>query len=140
MQVYKVLAGIGAIVLALSVLMPARMGSVVGQVAYIAAQPVNGFLLIAVAVMAVLLIYSNRSNYMFVLAMAALVTVAAIYLRRGENLVALPNDISRLTAQVAALPLVRTSTGAVNYVGGWWMMALGALLMMAASLIVPKRR
>ena len=139
MQEYKILAWIGAIVLALSVFMPARLGSVAGQVAYITAQPINGLLLVAVAVTAVLVIYANKSGYMFLAAATALAIVIGIYLRNGVGLNVVSNGLDNFSTQIASLPLVRNGTAAVNFVGGWWMMAAGAVLLVAAALIAPKK-
>lgn len=137
---YKIIGGIGAIILAASVLMPSRLAGAAGYIAYVAVQPTNALLLLAVAVMAVLLIYANRGGQLFVLAMAAMCVVVWALLRNGTGLVSAGNGLSAFTMQLTSIPLVRTVSNAVNFVGVWWVMLAGAALLVAAALMAPRQQ
>jgi len=137
---YKIVGGIGAIILAASVLMPSRIAGVTSYIAYVTAQPTNALLVLAIAVMAVLLIYANRGGQLFLLAMAAMCVVVWAFLRNKTGLGGVEDGLSAFTMQLTSTPLMRTVSSAVDFVGVWWVMFAGAALLVAAALMAPRQQ
>lgn len=139
MESYKIVGALGAFILAAGVFMPSRFLKMVGYASYFTDDQTNGLILIALAVIALLLIYRGSATKLYLFGMLTLSTVAWAYTRHNVGMQSVEASVGKLAAQAVALPIMQHATFPASNNTPWWIMLCGSALLVIAGLMQARR-
>lgn len=139
MQFYKLLGWAGAVIIAVGIFMPARLAGVARYISLFTAQRESALLLLALVAVAVLLIRVENFSRLLPFAVIVLLAVGWAYQQRSYSLRAMERSLLSLTSAAADLPGVRNLSDSLSASSIWWVMIVGAMLLLFASMLAPRR-
>jgi hypothetical protein len=139
MEPYKIVGTLGAFILAIGVFVPARFIKMVGYISYYTDHQTNGLILAALAVLALFLVFRGSPANLLTFGVLMLAAVAWVYLRHNPSLLAVEESVGQLTAQAAALPILRQTSASITANTPWWIMLSGSALLVVAGLMHTRR-
>jgi hypothetical protein len=139
MEPYKIVGLVGAFILAIGVFIPTRVTKMMGYISYYTDHQTSGLILVALAILALFLVFRGSATHLLTFGLLMLTAVAWTYLRRNPGLQAVEDSVSQFTAQAAALPLLRQTSTSITANTPWWIMLGGSALLVVAGLMNPRR-
>ncbi len=139
MEGYKIVATLGACILAAGVFVPARLTRMAGYISYFSDQQTNGLILIALALMAILLVFIGSPAKLFTFGLLTLTVVAWAYLRRNTDLQTVEYSVNELASQAASMPMLHQVADSITTNTPWWVMLGGSALLVVAGLMQEKK-
>lgn len=139
MESYKIVGALGACILAAGVFMPSRFIRMVGYMSYFTDHQTNALILVALAAIALVLVFTGSPAKLLLFGLLTLSTVAWAYMRRNPGLQMVEQSVGQLAAQAAALPLMQQATNSVSNNTPWWIMLGGSALLVIAGLMQTRR-
>jgi hypothetical protein len=139
MESDKIIGILGACILAAGVFMPSRFIKLTHYISYFNDNQTNGLILIALALIALLLVYTGSPTKLLLFGLLTLAMVAWAYMRRNPSLQIVENSMSQLAAQAGALPMMRYAALSVVHNTPWWSMLGGSALLVIAGLMQARR-
>ena len=139
MEGYKIIGTLGACILVAGVFVPARFTKMVGYISYYSDYQINALILIALAVLAVILVFAGSPLRLMTFGVLTLAVVTWTYTRRTPGVQAVENSVSQLAAQATSLTVVRTVSDSIVTNTPWWLMLAGSALLVIAGLMQSKR-
>jgi hypothetical protein len=119
--------------------MPSRMMKMAGYISYYTDHQTNGLILVALAIIAILLVFTGSPAKLFTFGLLTLTAVSWAYLRRNPSLQMVEESVGQLAAQAVALPLMRQTTASITNNTPWWIMLGGSALLVIAGLMQARR-
>jgi hypothetical protein len=139
MEGYKVIGTLGACILIAGVFVPARFTTMVGYISYYSDHQTNALALVALAVIAVVLVYTGTPGRLLTFGMLTLGAVAFAYLRRTPSIHMIQGGMSEFASQAAALAVVKNVSNTIATNTPWWIMLGGSALLVVAGLMQARR-
>jgi hypothetical protein len=139
MEGYKIIGTLGACILVAGVFVPARFTKMVGYISYYSDYQTNALILIALAVLAVILVFTGSPMRLMTFGVLTLAVVTWTYLRRAAGIQIVENSVGQLAAQAASLTIVRTVSDSIVTNTPWWIMLAGSALLVIAGLMQSRR-
>lgn len=139
MEGYKIIGTLGACILVAGVFVPARFTKMVGYISYYSDYQTNALILIALAVIAVVLVFSGSPMRLMTFGVLTLAVVTWTYMRRTPGIQAVETSVSQLAAQATSLTIVRNVSDSIVSNTPWWLMLAGSALLVIAGLMQSKR-
>ena len=112
MEGYKIIGTLGACILVAGVFVPARFTKMVGYISYYSDYR-NALILIALAVIAVVLVFSGSPMRLMTFGVLTLAVVTWTYMRRTPGIQAVENSMSQLAFQATSLTIVRNVSDSI---------------------------
>jgi len=139
MEGYKIIGTLGACILVAGVFVPARFTKMVGYISYYTDYQTNALILITLAVIAVVLVFSGSPMRLMTFGVLTLAVVTWTYMRRTPGIQAVETSMSQLAAQATSLTIVRNVSDSIVSNTPWWLMLAGSALLVIAGLMQSKR-
>ena len=139
MEGYKIVGTFGAIILAVGVFMPTRLAKVVGYISYFTNDHTAAVVLVALAAIALLLVFTGTPARLMMFGLVTLLAVTWSYLRQDPTLMAVETTVTNLAGQAPALPAIKTTAAWITPTTPWWMMMAGSALLVIAGLMEARK-
>jgi hypothetical protein len=139
MEVYKIVGTLGACILAAGVFAPARLTTMVGYISYFSDHQTNALILIALAMIALLLVFYGSPGRLMTFGVFTLAAVAWAYMRRTPGLRLIEGNVGDLAAQAISFPALQHMSDSMVTNTPWWLMLAGSALLVIAGLLQTKR-
>ena len=139
MEGYKIIGTLGACILVAGVFVPARFTKMVGYISYYSDYQTNALILIALAVLAVILVFTGSPMRLMTFGVLTLAVVTWTYLRRTAGIQVVEDSVGQLAAQAASLTIVRNVSDSIVTNTPWWIMLAGSALLVIAGLMQSRR-
>jgi hypothetical protein len=139
MEGYKIVGTLGACILAAGVFAPARLTKMVGYISYFSDHQTNALIMIALAMIALLLVFYGTPGRLMSFGVFTLAAVAWAYMRRTPGLRLVEGNVGDLAAQAVSLSVVQRVSDSMVTNTPWWLMLAGSALLVIAGLLQSKR-
>jgi hypothetical protein len=139
MEGYKIIGTLGACILAAGVFVPARFTKMVGYISYYSDHQTNALILIALAVIAVVLVFTGSPARLMTFGLLTLAVVTWAYLRRSPGIQLVEGSMSQFAAQAVSLTVVRNVSDSIVVNTPWWIMLGGSALLVISGLMQSRR-
>jgi hypothetical protein len=139
MEGYKVIGTLGACILIAGVFVPARFTKMVGYISYYSDHETNALILIALALLAVVLVFTGTPGRLMTFGVFTLAAVAWAYMRRAPGLQLVEGSMSEFAAQASSLAVMRNMSDSIVTNTPWWIMLAGSSLLVVAGLMQSRR-
>jgi hypothetical protein len=139
MEGYKLVGTLGACILVAGVFVPTRFTKMVGYISYYSDHHTNALILIALAVMAVVLVFTGSPARLMTFGVLTLAAVTWAYMRRVPGIQLVEGSMGDLAAQAASSSVMRTVSYSVSANTPWWIMLGGSALLVIAGLMQARR-
>ncbi|MFN8468491.1 MAG: hypothetical protein U0X20_23235 [Caldilineaceae bacterium] len=111
----------------------------VGYISYYSDYQTNALILIALAILAVILVFTGSPMRLMTFGVLTLAVVTWTYLRRGAGIQVVESSVGQLAAQAASLTIVRNVSDSIVTNTPWWIMLAGSALLVIAGLMQSRR-
>lgn len=135
MEGYKIVGTLGACILAIGVFMPTRLAKVVGYISYFTSNNFTAVILVVLAAIALLLVFTGSPTRLILFGMVTLLAVTWAYLRQDQGFQAVESAVTDLAAQSPVLPMLSQIVRAWTPNTPWWTMMAGSALLVVAGLM-----
>jgi hypothetical protein len=139
MEGYKIIGTLGACILITGVFVPARFTKMVGYISYYSDHQINALALIALAVIAIVLVFTGSPARLMIFGILTLAAVTWAHLRRAPGIQLVDDGISQFAAQAASSIVVQNVSDSITTNTPWWIMLSGSALLVIAGLMQGRR-
>jgi hypothetical protein len=139
MEGYKIVGTLGACILIAGVFVPTRFTKMVGYISYYSDHHTNALILIALALIAVILVFTGSPSRLLTFGVLTLAAVTWAYMRRTPGLQMVEDSVSDLAAQATSSTVMRMVSYSVTANTPWWIMLGGSALLVIAGLMQSRR-
>jgi hypothetical protein len=139
MEGYKIIGTLGACILVAGVFVPARFTRMVGYISYYSDHQTNALILIALATIAVVLVFTGSPARLMTFGLLTLAVVTWAFLRRAPGIQLVEGSMGQIAAQAASLTVVRDVSDSIVTNTPWWIMLFGSALLVMSGLMQSRR-
>ena len=139
MEGYKIIGTLGACILVAGVFVPARFTKMVGYISYYSDYQTNALILIALAVIAVVLVFTGSPMRLMTFGVLTLAVVTWTYMRRTPGIQARRRQYEPVGSPGTSLTIVRNVSDSIVTNTPWWIMLAGSALLVIAGLMQSRR-
>ena len=139
MEGYKIVGVTGACILALGIFMPSRVATMAGYINYYTAHQTNGVILLLLALVAFVLVFTGSPAKLFLFGIITLVAVAWTFLCTDPSLHLLEANVGQMAADAVSLPMLKLTQASISRNLPWWIMLGGSSLLVVAGMMQVRR-
>ena len=140
MSGYKIIGTVGAIIMTIGVFMPARVTGFGSYVSYFSDQRNSALMLLALAIVAIGLLYSGQFGRMLLVSLIIIIGVNWLFMYPGPHMLGIERSFAEVTDEIAHIELVRQATGLLHIREAWYVMLVGGSLLLISAMLGPKER